>query len=553
MKKLILPVVLFILSFLVFSYSVYAVPEETTSSQNSSSSYNPYCWDTHMGDQMAVCSKTHTQCVNKCTPLGNSGGQVPCLNECSNALDVCFKQSSADYKTCIEAERQAKKQPETNQIKPSGNPESPFDEAACHESCQSNYDSCTSECRSADIFNNSNSSSDTSASCSGTCNAVYNSTFENIRKACFDTWWSCGIAIYNRSDCGGNSCSQEVEEKCDKPYDACLQPAQDAADKCLEGCGVETNQGLSPDTDACYGACEQTRSSCSQTCREAGQAAVISQSPEKPSVGVSSRDFRALVRANAEYQKAQADLDKLKADQNFSDTYNTELDKVSQQTEKPPENYVQAVREKLEWGKDALEAYQAIDELQDYLDNRKFESYGRVSLITDVGNGLITFTDLVADGVSVENASTKAIIDTAAPSLFYLVPPLKAADMIATLPDDFLATFGIPKDNLIRVGTGFLADNSPSAFVEITTDAMIKTGNWTNVGGALQVAWDDVQAAEGIGEKAKATLDLVGTAVGAIPVAIVMSIRDEISAVFFEVENAGNLISNISSWFTYPE
>ena len=125
--------------------------------------------------------------------------------------------------------------------------------------------------------------------------------------------------------------------------------------------------------------------------------------------------------------------------------------------------------------------------------------------------------------------------------------------MIATLPDDFLATFGIPKDNLIRVGTGFLADNSPSAFVEITTDAMIKTGNWTNVGGALQVAWDDVQAAEGIGEKAKATLDLVGTAVGAIPVAIVMSIRDEISAVFFEVENAGNLISNISSWFTYPE
>jgi len=82
---------------------------------------------------------------------------------------------------------------------------------------------------------------------------------------------------------------------------------------------------------------------------------------------------------------------------------------------------------------------------------------------------------------------------------------------------------------------------------------MIKTDNWTNVGGALQVAWDDVQAAEGIGEKAKATLDLVGTAVGAIPVAIVMSIRDENFSRFFEVENAGNLISNISSWFTYPE
>jgi len=552
MKKLILLVVFFVLSFLVFSSSVYAVPEETTSSQNSSSSYNPYCWDTHMVDQMFVCSKTHTQCVNKCTPL-NSGEQVPCLNECSKTLDVCYKQSSADYKACIEAEKQAQKQPETNQIKPSENPESPSDEAACHESCQSNYDTCTSECRSADIFNNSNSSSDTSASCSGTCNAAYNSTYESIRHECFDTWWSCGIAIYNRSDCGGNSCSQEVEEKCDKPYDACLQPAQDAADKCLEDCGVETDQGLSHDTDACFSTCEQIRSSCSQSCREAGQAVKNSTPPEKPSVGLSSKDFKALARANAEYQVAQADLEKLKADQNFSDTYNTQLDKASQLTEKPPENYLQAVREKLEWTQGALEAYQAINELQDYLDSGKFEPYGRVSLVTDVGNGIITFTDLVADGVSVENASAKAIIDTAAPSLFYFVPPLKAADMIATLPDDFLAVFGIPENNLVRVGTGFLADNSPSAFVAITTDAMIKTGNWTNVGGALQVAWDDVTAAEGLGEKAKATLDLVGTAVGAIPVAIVMSLRDDISAVFSEVENAGSLISNISSWFTYPE
>ena len=410
------------------------------------------------------------------------------------------------------------------------------DETACHESCQSSYDSCTSECSPQET-------------------ASETDDFERWLKECASRPLPKTreeLEEQERQDEDPNSpCYTGRRFVCDKaPDDTCLPGTarfEQIGEPKKSGTAVKSSK------EGCFTACEQVRSSCDQSCRESGQADNNSNPPEKSPVGVSSRDFRALARANAEYQKAQADLEKLKADQIFSDKYNTQLENVFKPTEKPPENYLQAVRENLEWGKEALEVYQAANELQDYLDNAKFESYGRVSLITDVGNGIITFTDLVADGVSVENASTKAIIDTAAPSVFYLFPPLKAADMIATLPDDFLAIFGIPEDNLVRVGTGFLADNSPSAFVEITTDAMIKTGNWTNVGGALQVAWDDVKAAEGLGEKAKATLDLVGTAVGAIPVAIVMNVRDNISAVFSGVKDAGNIISNISSWFTYPE
>ncbi|MCR4263147.1 MAG: hypothetical protein NUV98_00320 [Candidatus Roizmanbacteria bacterium] len=524
------------------------VPTSSPTTQSNSNN----CWG-EFDDATQTCLYAATNCNMNCPQGSNSiERHTVCLESCTSTFKICDDQASATYDACIEAEKeQSIPQPSSQPVQPES------DEAACHEGCQSNYDTCASECRSTDIFNNSgNTNSDDTISCRSNCGDVYNTTFKSIHHDCFTTWSTCTIGIYNESDCQGISCSKIVEEECDKPYEACMQPAEDAQNACLKDCGAGTDQESSSDTDACFSTCDQTRSSCSQSCREAGQAAKAAQNnqpSEKPQVGVSSRDFKALVRANAEYQKAQADLEKLKADQNFSDTYNTQLDKASQLTEKPPENYLQAVREKMEWGKDALEAYQAINELQDFLDSGKFESYGRVSLITDVGNGIITFTDLVADGVSVENASTKAIIDTAAPSLFYFVPPLKAADMIATLPDGFLAVFGIPKDNLVRVGTGFLADNSPSAFVAITTDAMIKTGTWTNVGGALQVAWDDVQTAEGIGEKAKATLDLVGTAVGAIPVAMVMTIRDEISAVFSGVKDAGNLISNISSWFTYPE
>lgn len=111
MKKLILSTIIFVFLLLVFSSSVYAQPEETTSSTKPSSGYDPKCWNTHMVDQMAVCSKAHGSCISSC-PKQNLKANALCLTECGNILTVCYKKASADYKLCIEAEKQAKKQQE---------------------------------------------------------------------------------------------------------------------------------------------------------------------------------------------------------------------------------------------------------------------------------------------------------------------------------------------------------------------------------------------------------------------------------------------------------
>lgn len=111
MKKFILPFIVFVFFLLATSSSVYAVPEATPSSQKSTSSYNPYCWSTHMIDQMAVCSKAHSNCVSASgCPRRDLKAHALCLTECNNVLKACYNKASADYKVCIEAEKQAKKQ-----------------------------------------------------------------------------------------------------------------------------------------------------------------------------------------------------------------------------------------------------------------------------------------------------------------------------------------------------------------------------------------------------------------------------------------------------------
>ena len=595
MKKLILPIDLFI-SLSIFFFLASNVAAQT----------NIDCWNTHMVDQMAVCSKTHSQCLNTCTPLASSE-RIPCFNECSNALNSCYEKASGDYSACIVAEKKQKNaatkidttsaQEDQKQISedpdydclentmgrlgrddpPFDNcvnsciglehrgvdgiaqvgpwisdcihqcqpyktlvpckksldsdqdqKQPPFDEAACHESCQTTYDTCTGECRSADIFNNSNS--DTSASCRDKCNAVYNSTAESIRHECFNTWFSCGIAIYNRGGCEGSSCSAEVQEKCDKPYDACLQPAQDAADACLEDCGVETDQVLSPDADACFNTCEQTRTSCSQGCREAGQtarAAQNNQPSEKPQVGLSSKDFKALARANAEYQKAQADLEQIK--QSDDPRWEAKKDVTPTNLKTDSDTFQQDLQKAkvvLERIRDGGSAYQDIKELYGLATKGTTGNYGPVSAITDVASGLTKFTEEVGKGVSVDNAFTKAALDVGAPSALIAYPPAFVADKVATIPDRVMNALGYPEKQGPRIVTGFLKDNSPSGFVELTTNSMIKTGNLTNVGGAVLVAVQDIQSADGIGGKLVATGQFVYTVVGAVPVAVVIGLRD---------------------------
>jgi len=393
MQKLTLITGWFFFFFFVFHSSVYAVPEESTSSQKPPSSYKPYCWNTHMVDQMAVCSKTHTQCVNKCTPLGNSGGQVPCLNQCSKTLDLCFKQSSADYHACIEAE---KNQPAPDPI-----------------------------ITSIDIQND------------------------------------------------------------------------DHADKQL--------------------------------------------------VGLSSKDFKALARANAEYQKAQADLEKIK--ESNDPRWEDKKDFSSKVADDTGETLPDTILENLERIKDGVSVALDIGELYGLYTSGELGPYSGVSLVADVGNGVIIFTELVGNGVSVENAATKSFIDTVAPNLF---APVKVADIIATMPDKIMNAIGIAENDPWRRPTIFLKESAaPSTFIENTTDAMITTQNFSNMGGIVQMAVTDFQSAEGFGEKIQEGINLIGTVVGAIPVAVVLLINDAVSANISIGETVVNFVSNTFTYFPY--
>ncbi|HCM37507.1 MAG: hypothetical protein UV61_C0002G0057 [Candidatus Gottesmanbacteria bacterium GW2011_GWB1_43_11] len=429
------------------------------------------------------------------------------------------------------------------------------EELACHEGCQANFDVCIDQCD--EQLPVPQPTPEDPQACRDRCQSEYDAAYSTAVNSCFDTKSTCADGITNRKNpdgshpCWGTAidaspCYGEIQQKCDAPYKTCVDEIKLNKNTCLDKCDLPPP---SPPPD-CETACRETKSSCDSSCWETRQVRNQSKPSTKPQIGLSSKDFAALVDVMNKLQVAQADLDRLKADQKFSDKYNAQLDQVSQTPDVPPKDYLQAARRVLEWVRDAATTYKNADKLQKYLDNGKFGAYNQVSFITDVGNGLIAFMDMVGAGVSVDDAATKAAIDTAAPSLFTLFPPLKLADMIANIPDAFLALFGIPKNNPVRIVTGFLSKNSPKAFVKITTSAMIKTGNWTNVGGAIGVAFDDFRNAQGFGEKLEATVGLVGTVVGAVPVAIVMNIRDNVSTVFTGFKTWGNMVSNVSGWLT---
>lgn len=526
--------------------------------------------DEPYGEGLTSCQLIVDKCVEEggCAPMLATLQFMGC-DKCDEVGKPCFDQLEVKHKECkLAAAAKFNPSYEGFSCKRSiygicipgteryDDEDPKIGETKCHESCQTNYDTCTSECRSADIFNNSNSTnSDDIASCSEKCNALYNSTYESIRHDCFETWWSCGIALYNRSDCKGDACSKEVDDKCGKPYKICLQPAQDAADKCLEGCGVETDQRPSSGMDACYSSCEQTRSSCSQGCREAGEEAVKKSQPsQKPQVGLSSRDFKELAKMMNQLQAAQADLEKIKAtnDARWTDK-KSKVPDVSTTLQKAPQDVLEVLKRNFENDRDIATVLQDAEELYGVYKGKKFGGYGPVSAAADAGNSVIDFIELTSEGVPVAHASTKAVLDNTAPSAFMIYPPMYALDKIATMPDRIASAFWLEEKKGLRKYTGIIKEyTAPSSFVEKSTDAMVKTGNWTNFGKIYKDMFQDVRDDHTFSGKAWELVKFGYTAVGSIPVVVTLVLKDGVEIVFNGINNAGQLISNVSSWFTYP-
>ena len=84
-----------------------------------------------------------------------------------------------------------------------------------------------------------------------------------------------------------------------------------------------------------------------------------------------------------------------------------------------------------------------------------------------------------------------------------------------------------------------------------TTTAMVTTQNWSNMDTILQSTLDDFQSAEGFGEKLVEGFNIIGVAIGAIPVAIALQINDAVSVNISIGESVVNLVSSLFTFYPY--
>lgn len=504
------------------------------------------CWTTHMIRQYSVCTNAHTECLNPCSVLRTTEERKVCFADCGKAKDLCTDKAVADYKTCVEASRQSAQV--TSPPSPTKVPtavsttsqenNSAGDETACHESCQANYDSCTSQCKSQEDPPETDDFDQWLKECA---NRPLPKTREELEER-------------DRQDEDPNSpCFTGSRFVCDKAAD----------DTCLPGTERFESLGDKPKSsnttfsnESCLNACEQTRSTCDQECREKGQTTNSTKPSERSQVGVSSNDFQALARANAELQKAQAELEKIKAERDpryeAKKEFSVEYSAAFKGNEKLKED-LQALRADLETVHELFSKtndYMEIEETIESIKMREIGDYGKLDFFTDATNSFNTYHELRAKGVSAEDATTKATLDNFGTSALTLVPVLKAIDLFATTPDFILEMFGVDEKNWSRkyFTGGLIGKFAPSGVVEQTTELMIED-DWSDIGNALAHGWGKVQSAEGVLDTTYESVKLLAGTVGAVPVAIAQGLSDVVGGGLAIGEKTANFVW---SWFTYP-
>lgn len=150
--------------------------------------------------------------------------------------------------------------------------------AECAETCQAHYDTCAEACLTQPASqDDTGASGDDPFACHNKCLEVYTSVYEDIFHACYVERQKCSNAIYSRLNpdgslyCGGGvlfgsmHCSEEDQEKCEPPYQACLRPADVAQEACLAWC---TPQPAAPAADeACMNTCQHNQDACVRQCQ----------------------------------------------------------------------------------------------------------------------------------------------------------------------------------------------------------------------------------------------------------------------------------------------
>jgi hypothetical protein len=441
------------------------------------------------------------------------------------------------------------------------------DNEACKQSCQSNYNVCNEQCKPIEP-EKTQEEKDAEVTCQGRCEKDYKNAYNSILPACSKENVKCVYVVTNkRNDKGnyvcndfrdGTPCGKEIEQ-CKLAFEACVKPAEDAKKQCFDGCAAKEMAKPLPD-GKCENTCQQNKNDCTQNCQISNNKTTQSlrdkELENEQPIGVSSLDFRELARAQAEYQKAQADLEKIKQSgdsrwenkKNFSDEYASEIEKISGKLSREKDGKVkdlaEIVRADLEKIHDSAEIIQNANDLTEYIDEGKFGGYDGKSLFTDAAKGLTDYMDLRNKGVSVKDASSKSFLDNFGSSALTTIPVLKAIDIVASAPDAVFGIVGVPENHWSRTITGFIGKFAPSGVVKQTTDLMIED-DWDDIGNALAYGYGKVKSADGVVNTVVESGKLLAGTIGAVPVAIARGFSETLGATIFVGEKTASFVYNL--------
>ncbi len=531
-----------------------------------------------------ACSESDDVCTGAAYDIYN-----PCRDD-GTGEDGCITGEVAANGTCVPSTPMTQSDGGRTQNSGTGASSTAAQEAACSVA----YSTCAGSCPVSEETVTEDISDP--FECFDRANAAYGAVYEAIFDACYDKKHTCESNIINREDGSGghpcwglvmSPCFDEMYDTCTLPYDACLQPAQDAGDAERVRCEAEntvTHTLWTGEADAaCVSACSQTKSNClanispsSAVLNDADPE--IDDASDDHAIDDDSVSFDAdasdeyaddapyadvLENASPALTEAQKLLEEIMRSNDprweekseFAEQYDAALDREIEALSMNPEDAAEL--------KELMEAFRAVPEsardfaslaqdLQDFKETVAMagaSTYGehtKIGFLSDAVDALIAYNEARAEGASVADAETKAMLDTHGASVVTLIPFLNVLDFVATFPDTIMQLAGLPETHWLRQGlTVGMAKASPSGVIQETTTLMIQE-DWDDIWNVLVYAAYRIENAEGIYHTTGEAVYFGAAAIGAFAVGTAQVLSDGLDVV---MNVSGVSYDYVASWF----
>ncbi|MBI1908224.1 hypothetical protein HYS28_02300 [Candidatus Uhrbacteria bacterium] len=547
------------------------------------------CYDAYAANT-EICFDVQNACSDLCY---YDNADPSCWDDCSAGFDPCMRQAQdilalctdddddtdsggclsgrvAANGTCVPTWTATQSDGGRTSTSTTTGPSYADEEAKCQEA----YDSCASAC--PEVTETYDSTIDPDFTCWNASQDAYGEVFDSLYHGCWETKFACESEIINRVDGEGNHpcwggldfvspCYEEMNEKCDVPFDACMAPATAAGDAAYDACiaPYRSTETISYGQDAeCIAACDVSMSACTS-------AIDVFDTPtldvdETIDVFATPLSYDAPIPLDIpayewdHYEEARDALQRVDNDPELAalhdsaGEYDAALDDAVADAENAEEmkEILSALRQAPENVRDAAQAYKDFSEFAETwgdIREYKFSEYATVDAMSDAVDTLTTYLDARDEGATAADAAAKAVIDTYVSRGLTLIPVFAAADFLANTPDDLARFVGFQEKGWLRENvTGVVAKVSPSGVIETTTELMLHEG-WGDIDNALRYGMQRVIDAEGVVHTTWQTAKFGAAVLGAGPVAAARAVSDVVDGV---LTVGGGVVNWIGGWFT---